>query len=243
MTIETICSGCGQKLAVADENAGKQARCPACGQIYTVPQPGSSSPAEAADPGLAETTPGVSSEVGPGPGHDAGAESSQVDQFWMQTADGQQYGPVDRASLQRWFSEGRVGPGYQVRLGEDGAWQSAEAFRPVASAAASGNPYAESPSQAPSAAQPFYTYPKSDQGGLILAMGLLAFFLCPIFGIVAWVMGSNALKDIQAGRADPRSKGLVQVGYYLGIISVILNLICVGGYFVFIALAIVMEAM
>jgi uncharacterized RDD family membrane protein YckC len=31
------CSGCGKRLRVPDESAGKQARCPACGEISTVP--------------------------------------------------------------------------------------------------------------------------------------------------------------------------------------------------------------
>jgi hypothetical protein len=34
------CTGCGQTLRVGDEHAGKQARCPACGTIASVPVPG-----------------------------------------------------------------------------------------------------------------------------------------------------------------------------------------------------------
>jgi hypothetical protein len=34
------CTGCGQTLRVGDEHAGKQARCPACGTIVSVPVPG-----------------------------------------------------------------------------------------------------------------------------------------------------------------------------------------------------------
>jgi len=37
MTIELPCSQCGQRLRVADEFAGRQARCPQCGGITSIP--------------------------------------------------------------------------------------------------------------------------------------------------------------------------------------------------------------
>ena len=37
MPIELPCSGCGQQLRVRDEDAGRQARCPQCGAITSVP--------------------------------------------------------------------------------------------------------------------------------------------------------------------------------------------------------------
>src|SRR5687767_1165236 len=39
MPIETSCQGCGRLLRVADEHAGKLARCPHCQTIYNVPLP------------------------------------------------------------------------------------------------------------------------------------------------------------------------------------------------------------
>lgn len=41
MPIEMRCTGCGQMLRVADEHAGKKARCPGCGTIAEVPFSGS----------------------------------------------------------------------------------------------------------------------------------------------------------------------------------------------------------
>ena len=41
MPIELPCPGCGQTLRVADEHAGKKARCPSCGTISEVPWPSS----------------------------------------------------------------------------------------------------------------------------------------------------------------------------------------------------------
>lgn len=37
MSIEFLCSGCQQRLAVPQENAGKQAKCPSCQAVLTVP--------------------------------------------------------------------------------------------------------------------------------------------------------------------------------------------------------------
>jgi ribosomal protein S27E len=46
MAIEIGCTGCGQTLRVADEHAGKKARCPACGTIVQVPEAGMAAPLE-----------------------------------------------------------------------------------------------------------------------------------------------------------------------------------------------------
>lgn len=223
MAIQTLCTGCGQKLSVADENAGKRARCPACGHIYTIPTTDT------------YATPGDAASTGAGyQPFSAGASDSQQppegSQYWMKAVDGPEYGPVDQPTLLRWFHEGRVGPGYQIRQSQYGNWQPADLFRPTFqtepaySEDTSANPYSPVDTSAG-----MYRYPKPDQGVLILVMGILGFVCCPIFGVVAWVMGHTALNDIQAGRVDPNSKGLVQAGYYIGIASVLLNLLCVGG--------------
>lgn len=273
MAIETICSGCGQKLAVADEHAGKRARCPACGQIYTVPfqspqpeldattdtpQPGrarhgedrfgddqtmgDAPPGRAMDsmhPGLAETSAGYSSFQ---------AENS----FWMQASDGAEYGPVDRSNLNRWFEEGRVGRDYQIRQGPFGPWQPAELFRPQAANPYS-NPTAGSTAVPAGGNSPYNpvsstgaAYQKGDPSGLILTMGILAwifFFLgcVPIAwvpGLIAWLKGGNALQEIRSGIADPTNTSLVQVGYYLGMINVIVTLLMTIAFGGFIALSI-----
>ena len=46
------------------------------------------------------------------------------------------------------------------------------------------------------------------RGGLILALGILGLVCCFICGIIAWVMGSNDLKEMAAGRMDPSGQGL-----------------------------------
>lgn len=237
MPIESSCSGCGKQLAVADEHAGKQARCPACGQIYTVPFPGGDTAASQASYD-AQQLPDTS--AGTGAQSSATAGNSQ---FWMQAPDGNVYGPADRDNLNRWFQEGRVGPGYSIREGEQGPWQAAELFQPKATAQASaGSAQAFTPGPRPLGSSPnpyapagqAFRYPKSDQSTVILVLGIVGFFFCPC-SIAAWIMGHGALRDINAGLADPTNKGLVQVGYYLGIGVVAMNVLCLGGYVVLVA--------
>lgn len=63
------------------------------------------------------------------------------------------------------------------------------------------------------------------RGVMILVFGILGLLLCVIFGIIAWVMGKGDLAKMKAGQMDREGESLTKVGYILGIVSVILNLI------------------
>lgn len=63
------------------------------------------------------------------------------------------------------------------------------------------------------------------RGVLILVFGILSFFVCVIFGVVAWVMANQDLAAMKAGQMDPTGESMTTVGKILGIISVCLNLI------------------
>jgi hypothetical protein len=70
---------------------------------------------------------------------------------------------------------------------------------------------------------------KPHRGTLILVLGILGLILCPILGIVAWVMGNGDLKEIAAGTMDPAGKDLTKIGKILGIIGTVwLALIVIG---------------
>ena len=74
----------------------------------------------------------------------------------------------------------------------------AAAYAPFASGAASGR----------------YTAPH--RGGLILILGLLGFMInCPIFCLMAWVMGSSDLREMRAGRMDPSGERSRRSAAYL----------------------------
>ena len=60
------------------------------------------------------------------------------------------------------------------------------------------------------------------RGVLILVLGIIGIVCCFITGIIAWVMGNNDLREIDAGRMDPTGRGLTQAGKICGMVGVIL---------------------
>jgi hypothetical protein len=223
MAIETSCSGCGSRLRVDDQYAGKQARCPRCGAVYTVPVSGFDvTPADA-------TVPPRSVPSG----------DSASDAIWfLRTPEGQSYGPADKATLDQWMTEGRISHDCQLRRGTFGDWMPAwQTYPNLVSAPrppeisplrrdVSSNPYS-APMAGPAHREPH-------RGGLIFVLGILGFVIsCPIFGAFAWVMGSRDLKKIRAGRMDPQGKGLTQAGMILGIISLALWALTIFGMLLF----------
>jgi hypothetical protein len=76
------------------------------------------------------------------------------------------------------------------------------------------------------------------RGVLILVFGILGLVMCVIFGIVAWVMGSGDLKQMDAGAMDPSGRGLTQAGKICGMIGVILNVVVLLLYVVIFVVAI-----
>jgi len=77
------------------------------------------------------------------------------------------------------------------------------------------------------------------RGALILVFGILSWVVCPIFAVVAWVMGNQDLKEMDAGRMDPEGRGLTLAGKIIGIIhiSLIGFLICIYGAIVVMVIA------
>ena len=78
---------------------------------------------------------------------------------------------------------------------------------------------------------------KSHRGILILVLGILGLVICGPLGIVAWVMGSGDLKEIDAGTMDPAGRGTTQAGKICGIIATILMIIGVIVGILIVALA------
>ncbi|HBE68722.1 MAG TPA: hypothetical protein DDW52_11305, partial [Planctomycetaceae bacterium] len=117
-------------------------------------------------------------------------------------------------------------------------WIPATQFRAATAASSvsgNANPFASGTSVGGVTYQGVKNYAKPDQSGLVLAMGILSFLACFICGIFAVVIGGRALKDIDAGLHDPANKGLIQVGYYMGIASLVIHVFCIGGYLLLIA--------
>ena len=82
------------------------------------------------------------------------------------------------------------------------------------------------PPAAPSVQQPGQGGLKPHRGVTVLVLGIIGIVLCFICGIIAWVMGKNDLKEMDAGVMDPTGRGLTKAGKICGMIGVVVQ--CVG---------------
>jgi hypothetical protein len=68
---------------------------------------------------------------------------------------------------------------------------------------------------------------KPHRGGAILALGIISIVVCFITGIIAWVMGSNDLKEMDTGMRDKTGYSLTKAGMICGIIGVVLSVLSI----------------
>lgn len=217
--IESTCDGCGVTLRVEAKYAARQAKCPQCGRTYQVPQLPSSQPEKEHEQTLAYEPPPTNTEGAPS--------------WLLQTPEGHTYGPVTKAELDRWTQEGRVNYDCQIKESDQSVWQPANVVYPqLAPSSTTGNPF-RAPVNDDSrqhTTQSIRTYQENHRGGLILAFGILSFVVqCPLFGILAWIMGSGDLNKINSGQMDPEGRSLTQAGMILGIISTCIFLLVLLG--------------
>jgi hypothetical protein len=204
MPIETNCPGCGRRLRVSDEHLGRQARCPMCNAIYQV---------EATPP-----TPGTTADE---------------PQWRMRTPEGQTFGPVAKRDIDQWVAEGRVTAECRLRQDDWASWRTADAVYPSLRAQpATASPVAahSDPRSGPSPFARATRTPRArpHRAALILAFGVLSWMVCPLFGILAWTMGSADLRAMRAGLMDPAGIPLTQAGQILGMVHVLIALAIFG---------------
>ena len=84
---------------------------------------------------------------------------------------------------------------------------------------------------------------KPHRGTLILVFGILGLVICAPLAIVAWIMGSGDLKQIDAGAMDPSGRSLTNAGRICGIIGTILLGIGIVVFVVAIGLGVMGAAM
>jgi hypothetical protein len=75
------------------------------------------------------------------------------------------------------------------------------------------------------------------QGTTILILGILGLVVCQICGIVAWVMGNKAIKEIDANPGAYSNRGNVQAGRICGIVATCLLALAIVGFILVFALA------
>jgi phage FluMu protein Com len=246
MAIETTCQGCGQRLRVADEHAGKKARCPHCQAINQIP--GRPENASGDDP-YAPRPLGNSYNPLPTTPVSAPAPTAAESELWtLQIDDGRTFGPIQRPELDKWFGEGRITPACKLMSSRDNRWRPAGEIYPslgitqmavapttgvnqFGDRPAYGNPYA-SPRQA--GGRSMY---QPHNGVLILVLGIVGLLVCAVTGPIAAILGHQSLAEIRAGRMDPEGQGMIIAGVVLGWIATVplvlgvcfVGLACLGG--------------
>lgn len=216
------------------------------------PLPSSSRPAnsDTNSPSASSSGGGIFDGLNTSPNASTNSSNPQnQDVYFLEAPGGSVYGPVDWRTLIAWKNQGRIGPGYRIRKGENGPWQVASSTELFTSSA---NPFADTiPSASPYVAPQYQSaYGGKDRSGLILALGIISWVLMlacgplgTIAGIMAWIMGGQDLRAAREGRLNPQTISNIQVGYYLGMVQVILSVVCIGGYVIFFILAIMLENM
>ena len=75
------------------------------------------------------------------------------------------------------------------------------------------------------------------RGNTILVLGILSVVLCSILGPVAWAMGNEEIRRIDAGQVDPMTRSAVTAGRVCGIVATVLmavSVLLIVGMFAFI---------
>ncbi|MBO9520305.1 MAG: DUF4190 domain-containing protein [Nocardioidaceae bacterium] len=73
--------------------------------------------------------------------------------------------------------------------------------------------------------QPAPPTPSSATTALII--GIVSLVMCQPAGIAAWIIGRNAMREIDASQGRLGGRGTAQAGYILGIISTVLTVLAV----------------
>lgn len=138
MPIDIQCNQCKKRFRVPDKFGGRRIKCPNCQEPIEVPAAGAAEagqkPAEGSGvgpvPALAEKPAPTDSSVEAAPGPAREVEPEDEGQWYMQTDDGEQYGPVDREELNAWVAEGRIDGTCQLLCDGWDQWKWADEIFP-----------------------------------------------------------------------------------------------------------------
>ncbi|MFN0016949.1 MAG: hypothetical protein ACKVP0_01750 [Pirellulaceae bacterium] len=179
-------------------------------------------------------------------------------EWYMKTPEEQVFGPASFQDLERWVKEGRITSDCQLCQGAASNWQPADWLFPSLKSQPTFHPTLTPPTPTPTFSQPGFSlsqyappggnlnappgtygpagrFQVPHRGPLILVFGILGLFIqCPIFPLMSWVMGSNDLREMQAGRMDPAGRDLTRAGMVIGMVLSILWI--AGILFLFVAM-------
>ncbi|MEX2027836.1 MAG: hypothetical protein WEH44_11045, partial [Pirellulaceae bacterium] len=172
--IDTLCGGCGKRLRVGGEHAGKKARCPHCQLVYTVPPQNTVSSA----------------------GYEMSLLAPPTGESWqVKSPDGLVYGPVSKMELDGWRDAARISHRSQLLPTGGQQWLWATEVYPELTPAASMTPVAMTADSAPSTPlpklHPYYARGmQPHRGPLVLALAIVGVFtLCAAPSLIGLILG------------------------------------------------------
>lgn len=136
--------------------------------------------------------------------------------YYLRIPEGQDFGPIDARGLEQWIREGRVSHDCSIYDGR--AWVRAGEWIPELEPAATPPPV--KPLFPPSSSSSEYRFVLPHRGRMIFALAMVGMMLWfPIPSIMAWLMGSGDLAQIDHGLRDPAGRTLTVWGRNLGVIA------------------------
>jgi predicted Zn finger-like uncharacterized protein len=126
MPLEVSCPSCSGQLRVPDTAAGKKIRCPKCKGAIDVPAAIPESVPAAEQAPAAETPKAAAPRPAAAPSRPAPSAAKpqpKVEQWFLKTEDGEEYGPVNSEELDQWKGEGRITADCQLLREGDDQWQ------------------------------------------------------------------------------------------------------------------------
>ena len=146
--------------------------------------------------------------------------------YYFKTSDDNEYGPTDEGQIRAWLEQGRMNQDSLVRAVDSEEWRPLNDYPELmALLAPSSSATPPKPTPPPQADVKHY---EPHRGVLILTFGILGVACCFPFGIAAWVMGNNDMKQIEAGTMDPTGKGTTNAGKICGIIGTAIAILGCG---------------
>ncbi|MEC8989294.1 MAG: GYF domain-containing protein [Verrucomicrobiota bacterium] len=147
-------------------------------------------------------------------------------EYYFKTSDDNEFGPADEGQIRAWLEQGRMNQDSLVRTVDSEEWRPLYDYPELmALLAPSSSATPQSPTPPPQADVKHY---EPHRGVLILTFGILGVACCFPFGIAAWVMGNNDMKQIKAGTMDPTGKGTTNAGKICGIIGTAIAILGCG---------------
>ena len=207
--MEVNCVRCNTKLVIDDSMQGQDVRCPKCEFVFVA-------------------NPAVKMASGSGGEHVSVTDGEPTDSepvipndpspecWFLRIPEGNEFGPVDRATLDNWVREGRISHDCELRDAGTDVWNAATVEYPVLQ---EGNPFA-------STADPHLKRLKPHRGTLVLGLSIAGCFV-PFLSMIPAMIGTRDLHEMSAGRMDPGGEATTRAGQA---ISMVASMIWIGAF-------------